>query len=323
MAGATDTTAATTAPTPTTGEVRSGDARAGARGLAVGFAVLTAATFCLIVLGALVRAHGAGLACPDWPLCFGEFVPRFDLRVAFEWSHRVVAATVTLGLGGLTLLLRRRPELQRRVGRALLAAWLLLAVQVVLGGLTVILLLSPWTVTAHLLTGTSFCGVLIWITRDLLEWERAPARGPIPRAVLVWSAITTGLLLLQLILGGLVSSQAAGLACAHFPTCDGESYVPTLQGLVGVHVLHRLNGFALLGATIGLYAVSRGIGRVGVLSWTLLRLLIFQIGVGVLNVLMYLPVEVTGLHTGFAAALVLGVALLLREISHSPRPAEA
>jgi hypothetical protein len=46
------------------------------------------------VLGALVRAHEAGLACPDWPLCFGELVPRFDLKVAFEYGHRVTAGAV-------------------------------------------------------------------------------------------------------------------------------------------------------------------------------------------------------------------------------------
>ena len=50
-------------------------------------------TFCLIVVGALVRANDAGLACPDWPLCYGEFVPTFDLKVAFEWGHRVFALT--------------------------------------------------------------------------------------------------------------------------------------------------------------------------------------------------------------------------------------
>jgi len=294
-----------------------------ARGLGFGFAGLSVATFALIVLGALVRAHGAGLACPDWPLCFGRLVPAFDMRVAFEWGHRVLAGGVALGLFGLTAVLWRRTELRRNMARVLALAWLLLAVQVLLGGLTVILLLAPWTVTAHLLVGTSFCALLVWIARDLLEWGRELPRAAVPRRILVWSALTAGALLLQLVLGGMVSSQGGGLACASFPTCDGQSYVPTLQGLVGLQVLHRLNGLLLLGFAAGLSLAARDAGRIGLLAWTLLRLLIFQIGVGILNVLMRLPVELTALHTAFAAALVLLVALVLRELAYAPRPALA
>ena len=72
-------------------------AGSGARGLARGFAALSAITFCLIVFGATVRANNAGLACPDWPLCFGEVVPRFDAKIALEWGHRLLAGLVTLG----------------------------------------------------------------------------------------------------------------------------------------------------------------------------------------------------------------------------------
>ena len=73
---------------------------ASARRLAAGFATLLVLTFGLIVLGALVRANDAGLACPDWPLCFGELLPRFDVKVAFEWSHRAIAGTVALCFAG-------------------------------------------------------------------------------------------------------------------------------------------------------------------------------------------------------------------------------
>ena len=137
------------------------DARA-ARRLAAGFLALLALTWALIVLGALVRAHGAGLACPDWPLCFGELVPRFDLKVAFEWGHRVTAG-------------RRRARLRRRWPRSRCSARRPGApprgcspsrpgcspLQILLGALTVWHLLASWSVTAHLLTGTSFALALL------------------------------------------------------------------------------------------------------------------------------------------------------------------
>ena len=113
------------------------------------FGALVAATVALMVVGTLVRAHGAGLACPDWPLCFGQLIPSFDMRIALEWGHRVFAGCVSLGLAFATWLVWRSPEARARVGRALLLAWALLAAQVLLGGLTVLALLAPWTVTAH------------------------------------------------------------------------------------------------------------------------------------------------------------------------------
>ncbi|HKA15043.1 MAG TPA: COX15/CtaA family protein, partial [Myxococcota bacterium] len=107
------------------------DPAAGARGaerLALPFALLAAAAWALIVLGALVRAHGAGLACPDWPLCFGTVAPRMDVRVAFEYSHRALAGTITLGFAALAAAAWRRTRAGDPIRRPLALAAGLLAV---------------------------------------------------------------------------------------------------------------------------------------------------------------------------------------------------
>ncbi|MCP4003593.1 MAG: heme A synthase [bacterium] len=292
--------------------------------VARGFAALSMVTLCLIVLGASVRARGAGLACPDWPLCFGELVPEFDVLVAFEWSHRALAGAVSMGLMVLSWLCLRNRDLRERMRWRLTFAWLLLLTQAVFGGLTVLLKLAPWTVSIHLILGNGFCLTLFLLYRELRERGSAGVeRSAIAAGTRVLVTLVASILLLQLLLGGLVSSQYAGLACSSFPTCDGESIVPTLVGPVGLHVAHRLNGLLLLVSTLAMVWSTRGTTRAAGLSQAAAGLVTLQIVVGVANVLLRLPFELTGLHTGIGAIIVLTVGVLAREIILSPQDERA
>ncbi len=295
--------------------------RARRAGLSLG--ALSLLTYFLIVLGAVVRAKGAGLACPDWPLCFGQAIPPFDTRIALEWGHRVLASVVSLGLAGISVFVLRTPALRRLSARSLVLAWVLLATQVVLGGLTVLLGLAPWTVTAHLLVGNALCGTMLWTSRDLIEAGRArlSARPPLSAAGASLLALFSLLLVVQVLLGGMVSSEFAGLACSTFPTCNGDSIAPTFSGLIGIHVMHRLNGCALALCCAALAWLVRGNGRAGALASICLQLVVLQIVVGAVNVLGALPVEITALHSALAAALVIATLLLTREALLAERAA--
>ncbi len=293
--------------------------------LSTGFVVLCALTYCLIVFGAMVRAKDAGLSCPDWPLCFGEVIPQFDVKVAFEWGHRLLASCVSVGLIALSVFAWAKPELRSLMKRRLSVAWILLLVQIVFGGLTVLLKLAPWTVSAHLILGNSFCLTLLWIACDLHACtelktgvREMPVRLPLSLGVRALAFATVALLLFQFVLGGLVSGHYAGLACTTFPTCNGDQIIPEFAGRIGLHVLHRLNGFLLLLSFLVLAFAVRKIERLSIFAKTGLRIVFLQIFIGAGNVLLKLPFELTALHTAFAAALALVTALLIREVVYTP-----
>ena len=58
--------------------------------------VLIFLTLDLMLLGAGVRTMDAGLACPDWPLCFGKVIPDYHFGVYLEFLHRAIAGLVSL-----------------------------------------------------------------------------------------------------------------------------------------------------------------------------------------------------------------------------------
>lgn len=284
--------------------------------LATGFAALVVATLGLMTLGALVRAHGAGLACPDWPLCFGEILPRFDLRIAFEMGHRAYAGGVAVAFAGLALLARRRPAAWRVVRGPIALAAGVLALQVLLGALTVWHLLAVWSVTAHLVAANVFAALLLLVALRLREVERPrPRLGSAPLAARWLLPAAAALFAAQLALGGLVSSSYAGLACPEWPACAGGSFLPLDAGPAALHFAHRLNGYALVALLAAAAFAARrdpGLARATRIA---LALCAAQVAVGVANVLLGLPVEVTGLHTALAAALTLALAFALRELA--------
>ncbi len=279
---------------------------------------LVPVTWALLVVGASVRVNGAGLACPDWPLCFGEVIPPIDLGIAFEFGHRVLAGGVSLGFLALLVgMVAHRRDLPRWLLGAAGISALILTIQIVLGGLTVLHLLAEWTVASHLVTGNAFCVSLLVLALGLREQvapvERA-AVGGTARAVAALLALAVPA---QLVLGGLVSASHAGLVCgATWPECGVGTYFPTFDGAVGLHVTHRLLAYVIL--VLGGAAVMATVGRARRAAWLVLAAIALQATVGIANVLLAVPVEITLLHSFGAASVALGLTLLHWELWRAP-----
>lgn len=126
-------------------------------------AATAAAIYVQIILGAIVRHTGAGLAIPDWPLSFGRVVPEFSSSlVVWHYLHRWFAL-VPAGLVAWTAarILRRHPD--PWLARPALALLALVTAQIALGALTVWKLKAVTPTTAHVATGA-----LVFVTSVLL-----------------------------------------------------------------------------------------------------------------------------------------------------------
>ena len=175
------------------------------------FALLLAgATFLLIIAGALVTSHDAGLATPDWPLSNGQVFPKMVGNLFWEHGHRLVATTV--GLLTITLVVYLfRSENRRWVRRLGLLALGTVIAQGLLGGLTVKLMLPLAVSAAHAtLAQLFFCATVSLAVFTSRSWvARSPTfaeKGTLPVRYVCVAAVFT--IFLQLILGATLRHSA-------------------------------------------------------------------------------------------------------------------
>ncbi|HEY2748574.1 MAG TPA: COX15/CtaA family protein [Polyangia bacterium] len=279
------------------------------------FAVVTASfTFLLLLLGGLVHNTRSSLACPDWPLCFGQVFPKMEGGVLVEHSHRLVAATVALltfalMVGALVRGLRRR-DTGLAVAGAI--AFGLVLTQALLGGLTVIYRLPTLVSTAHLAVSQLFFLTLIYVAFRAGDNAGNDSR-PLPakvRRMTLWSA---GLVYVQMILGALMRHLGAGLACTDVPLCQGKLWPTGVHPNVTLHVVHRLFALVVLGHLVGMaIVVAKNVDRplVKALAIAAPILAVVQIALGILSVTTFLDAVPVTAHLGVAAAILADCTIL-------------
>ncbi len=220
----------------------------------------TATVFILVILGAYVRLSDAGLGCPDWPGCYGNFMPSQSMKdiraaesvlpdgpvtVAKAWKemlHRYLAMLVGAMIAALAFAAwRNRKSLQRSAGLATSLA-VLVIFQAALGAWTVTMLLKPAIVTAHLMGGMAIFALLVWLCLQQRTSLASTSGGAAERTgttLRIFAVLGMLVLICQIILGGWVSTNYAALACADFPTCAGK-WVPPMEFEHAFHVIRPL-----------------------------------------------------------------------------------
>lgn len=291
------------------------------------FFALTLLVWCQIAFGALVRAKQAGLSCPDWPLCHGALIPNLKLDgVVYEYGHRLFATVISAVYGAGLWLGLRDQTIKARLRGLLIGGGIVLLVQAGFGGLTVLIvhkaegLARPatWPVVGHLLLGNTFGAMCLLIAlkiQALVLPDDSTPLPPLPRAVPLLAGLWNFCLLLQLSVGGIIAGSLQGLACAEFPACNGGVWIPSLDGYVGVQLLHRANAYLLVVLGWSLTYLLRGRGRLGLAANALGWLILAQVALGALNIWSYLKPHVTTSHSLVAALLFSTTAVMTSELA--------
>lgn len=281
-------------------------------------------TMILILVGSCIRMTNSGLSCPDWPLCYGLWLPTYSKisllphidygfdQVLFEWTHRFLAGFL---IGGLMLLFLAHLLLQsfRGLGDSSILfsfsiAILLILAQVLFGSFTVFEQNSSWTVALHLLTAVLYLLVL-WSLQVQLERKttQVPSSLPVPFSILALSFLSVLLIVLIMSVGAMMAKSGASLVCPSWPFCNDP--IPSFfeEKLLFLQMTHRMLSFFFLCNAVLLFRKiqqSKACIHLSTLSRWLLGITLFEVLLGGVLILFAIPFGLNVLH------LVLSFALL-------------
>jgi cytochrome c oxidase assembly protein subunit 15 len=289
------------------------------RRLAVASVVANSA---IVVTGGVVRLTGSGLGCPTWPSCTDEsYTPTAEYAEhgAIEFGNRML--TFVVGLVALATLVAVLRHGRRSLVPLAVAAFLGIPAQAVLGGITVLTGLNPWTVAAHLLLSMAIIAVTV-----ALAWRAARPDGALPAPTgpplgreLTWLVrLVVGVVAVVLALGTVVTGSGphAGDEVAARTGFDPET----------VSQLHADAVMLLVGLTVAAVLWLRAARAPAEVRRAAVVLLGVELAQGLVGFVQYftgLPVVLVGAHLlGACLVWIAAVRLLLATTAREvPAPA--
>lgn len=313
-------------------------------------------TFDLIVFGAFTRLTDSGLGCPDWPGCYGHGNTLSASRHITEAATLMPTGPVTMFKANIEMVHR---YLAMMVGIlivisvfwSVIHSWknkiafdkfpfivlVLVCIQGAFGAFTVLWKLQPVIVTTHLLLGLSLLAVLTWFyQRAKPSIQNLTLGANKPDRLKFVVGIALGLLVLQIALGGWVSTNYAVLACSDFPLCQG-ALLPNmdfqngfslwrelgksangeflgLDALVAIHWTHRSMAFLVIPFLFFTGALCNSHAPLKKWANTLFGILLLQLITGIANIYFGWPLLSALLHSAGAAGLVVCLVSILASL---------
>ncbi|MFQ5770656.1 MAG: heme A synthase [bacterium] len=288
--------------------------------------LVAGATFILIVIGGLVTSTGSGLAVPDWPNTYGQFMFSFPLSkmvggILYEHGHRMVASVVGFLMTILTIWIWLK-EPRRWVKWFSLAGLLAVIAQGILGGITVLFLLPTLISVLHgTLAQGFFCITICLAMFTSQEWScgREKVVDTSKPGIQNLAILTTIVVFVQLILGAIMRHTGSGLAIPDFPLAFGKIIPPIHTQAVAIHFLHRVGALMVTISVVwtALQIVRHHKNQTKLLRpmFILVSALIVQIFLAGLTIWTRMAVIPTTAHVA-VGAFILGASLFLALRTH-------
>jgi len=188
--------------------------------------ITIAAVYFLILVGATVRASGSGMGCPDWPTCFGSWVPptseaqlpvnyqeiyaelgysdtRFNVvKTWTEYANRLLGVSIGFLIFLTAIYSWSCRAHDTRIFKASVAAFLMVGFQGWLGSKVVSSNLLPGMITIHMLVALAIVGTLLYAVAQARRGIMASQSvGNIDQRFGKWLYIVLGLTVLQVAMG--------------------------------------------------------------------------------------------------------------------------
>ena len=244
----------------------------------------------LIGWGGWVTSIEAGLAVPDWPTSFGSLDPIatgfsdpvnpdskwwMHTPVLAEHGHRLLGALV--GLWSIGMMLWTLVVDRRRTARLLsIGVVALVILQGILGGLRVIWVSLDLAVVHALGAQLFFASIMTLALITSAGWARSQATPAAPDAVRRISALTTGVLFLQVLFGALLRHPGGGVH-------------------LGFTLTHIAGSVASLILVLMLFTRLRTLGVLSGWTWSMASAVMLQMMLGVMALLVLLYEESVGM----------------------------
>ncbi|MDI3256974.1 MAG: COX15/CtaA family protein [Kyrpidia sp.] len=290
--------------------------------------VTAIAIYISMIMGALVVGLNAGFVCPDWPLCNGKLIPPLDGLVLVEYTHRLVAAAVSILVFAVAITgFLRRKRLDR------LSKWLVgmtvvtIALQVIVGALIVVLVLPGAFTTIDVGNSMLLLGTMVALAvhrrRLASGGSNAEERpGAKDRGLMRAAWASAGATFAQAVFGGYFRHSGAGEALfdkGTYLASHQQFVLPSKVFSAAVFAGHIIFGILVMACAVWLLAEAVRRHRRIKAVVVFLAILLADMAAGALSFVLQLNLAAVTVHWAGAALAVAWASYLVSSVWHDAR----